>query len=361
VTVVHNGLVANDKEFEIHPHAIDSSVLAPLFFKEQVDGSVGELREIMKKVLGSYAIGMFNKKFSGNLYLATNYKPIYYVRYPVGIMFFQLEDFYYKGLGCDTHYRYNHIHPLVRIEPYTVAVVGKNALVETAPLLDPPTSAKALVVCSSGLDSTTVASYAQKIDGKDITLVHFKYHCLAEKKEVESIQRIAEYLKCPVTFVETDFFSNLGGSTLFGKEEGITQLDKGVEWAYEWCPARNLIMMSLAIGMAERHDVPAIYLGNNLEEGGAYPDNEQEFIHLLNKVIPYAVNNGKQIKIYMPVGNLMKHEIVKLGMQLDPQLFQYQWSCYLSRDRHCGKCGPCCLRRKAFEMNGMVDPVPYEV
>lgn len=61
----------------------------------------------------------------------------------------------------------------------------------------------------------------------------------------------------------------------------------------------------------------------------------------------------------MPVGNLVKHEIVKMGLQIGAPL-HLTWSCYEGGDKHCGKCGPCYMRKTAFEINGVKDPVEYE-
>src|SRR5205085_6785589 len=102
-----------------------------------------------------------------------------------------------------------------------------------------------------------------------------------------------------------------------------------------------------------------IALGNNLEESGAYPDNEQEFIRALNVVMPNAVQEGRSVRFTEPVGNLMKHEIVKLGLEVGAPL-DLTYSCYRGGELHCGRCGPCFMRHNAFRMNGAVDPLPYE-
>ncbi len=99
-------------------------------------------------------------------------------------------------------------------------------------------------------------------------------------------------------------------------------------------------------------------LGTNLEEAGSYPDNEMIFIDRLNAVLPYATQVNKRVHIEMPVGNLVKHEIVRMGIELDAPL-DLCWSCYESGDIHCGNCGPCFLRKTAFKINGLTDMIPY--
>jgi len=133
----------------------------------------------------------------------------------------------------------------------------------------------------------------------------------------------------------------------------------GAEYAHEWVPARNLVMLSTAVAYAEAHNYGYIYLGTNLEEASVYPDNEEQFILDFNNLLYGAVQNGVKIEIKTPLGGLMKHEIVLFGLECNAP-FHLTWSCYKGGEKHCGKCGPCFMRRTAFERNGLVDPVEYE-
>jgi len=119
------------------------------------------------------------------------------------------------------------------------------------------------------------------------------------------------------------------------------------------------VFYSVAIAIAEAYDFDAVASGVNLEESGAYPDNEMEFVRLLSKVAPYAVRPNKKVELLMPVGNLVKHEIVRLGVEIGAPL-HLTWSCYEGGEKHCGKCGPCYMRKWAFKINGLKDPVEYE-
>jgi len=101
-----------------------------------------------------------------------------------------------------------------------------------------------------------------------------------------------------------------------------------------------------------------VVLGNNLEEAGAFSDNEMMFVRKLNELLPYATNLQKRVQVLMPVGHLMKHEIVRLGLRLGAPL-DVTWSCYYGGEKHCGRCGPCYMRKKAFDIVGVKDPVEY--
>jgi 7-cyano-7-deazaguanine synthase len=118
-------------------------------------------------------------------------------------------------------------------------------------------------------------------------------------------------------------------------------------------------MLSVATAFAEAKGFDVIVLGNNMEEAGAYPDNEPEFIRRFNEVLPFAVGANKQVRVIMPVGDLMKHEIVKMGFENGAPM-ELTWSCYKNGNKHCGKCGPCFMRRTAFEINNINEVIEYE-
>jgi 7-cyano-7-deazaguanine synthase len=217
---------------------------------------------------------------------------------------------------------------------------------------------KALVVCSGGLDSTTVAALAVKKYGSDnVTLLHYHYGCKAEEQEKKRIKLIAEYFKCSLKFVDiTSVFEGMK-SPILGFNGDIATGDEAIEFAKEWVPARNTIMMSIAAGIAEDMGCSVISLGLNLTEQSAYPDNSLDFMEKFNSLLPYALNNDHKMRLEAPIVNLMKQEIVELGMTVDTP-YHLTFSCYHDGDSHCKVCGPCTMRRIAFEKNGVDDPAP---
>jgi 7-cyano-7-deazaguanine synthase len=168
-------------------------------------------------------------------------------------------------------------------------------------------------------------------------------------------------MDCEYRVLETDFFSLHAQSVLTDDSKAVNKSAggaDGAEFAHEWVPARNTVMMALAFAYAEANGFNTIALGTNLEESGAYPDNEPEFLNKLQALAPYAMKAGHQLSIEAPVGDLMKTEIVKLGADLGMP-HELTWSCYEGGDVHCGTCGPCFMRRTAFEVNGLADPTIY--
>jgi 7-cyano-7-deazaguanine synthase len=357
--VVHNGTIANDKQLIKKynfstPSKIDSAVIAPLLDKKWTSkGSLRQLANILsREVLGSYAFAIYDRFTPEALYLAVNYKPLFLEKVGDTIYFTSLKEFF--GKESNQLLASN----IVQIPPYSAVKISDSGI-EVINLRKPKKKKTALVVCSGGLDST-VSAQVMKNKGYKVTLLHFQYNCRAESREVQAVKEIAEAMKVPYWFITTDIFSKVikHSPILDKKKPAVAKMDKGVELAYEWVPARNLIMLSIATGIAEAYGFDKIVLGNNLEESGAYPDNEAIFIEKFAEILPYAVNLNKEIQIEMPVGNLMKHEIIKLGIREKAPLDK-TWSCYDNGILHCGVCGPCRMRKVGFQMNNIKDSINY--
>lgn len=363
IVLAHNGVIANDKELKKEFNLdiktkIDSAVLAE-YLSLKWSGGFSELAKILKeKVIGSYALAINDRKQPDVLYLAVNYKPLYLEIENNAIYFTSLETYFNNSaIG---HY-FNSNSKVISVKPYTLLKIQGDT-VEEVSLWKKDSVKKALVICSGGLDSTVVANH-YKTRGYEVTLLNFKYKCRAEKKEEDAVRNIAKYFSCDSLFVETDIFKNvIKHSRLTGTKDLVKEGggEASAELAWEWVPARNLIMLSISTGIAEAYNYDVIALGNNLEESGAYPDNEMAFIQRFSEVLPFATNLQNRVRIEMPIGNLMKHEIVKKGL-LEKAPIHLSWSCYEGGEIHCGSCGPCYMRKKGFKMNGEKDTIKYKI
>lgn len=332
VPIVFNGIISNAEELGILPGEADTSILPRIL---NFDSLSLFSESIQKQLVGSFAIAALK---SDRIWLACNYKPIW--------IYENQDDFWFSSL--ESHFP-DEVYPR-KIPPYSVYDPISHITIP----LNRKQYNKAVVIGSSGLDSTAVAAYACKIHGKEnTTILHFNYGCQANDRERESIQNIAEYLG---SNLEIHPIPSFGGSSLIDPNGDISAGISGAEFAHEWVPARNLVMLSLTVAWAEAKKHGHIYLGTNLEEAGAYPDNEEQFILDFSKLLWGAVQNGVKIDIHTPLGHLMKHEIIPFGMKYDTP-FHLTWSCYRGGPFHCGQCGPCYMRKTAFERNGMVDPV----
>ncbi|MFZ4857830.1 MAG: 7-cyano-7-deazaguanine synthase QueC [Desulfuromonadaceae bacterium] len=215
---------------------------------------------------------------------------------------------------------------------------------------------RCLIICSGGLDSTTVATHARNLDKREPILLHFQYGCRAEAMEVEAVRNIAAKLDCEYIFSDLTWLKKLGGSRLTDPDSPIAGPVEGAEFPHEWVPARNLVMISHAAAYCDANGIGEIYMGLNLEEGAVYPDNTVEFYERLNMVLPLATLVRPQIK--MPLARMMKWQIVQHAYRIGAPV-DLSWSCYLGGPVHCGSCGPCYMRRTAHLMVGQSDPVSY--
>lgn len=361
--VVHNGVIANDKELcnkylIERTSTVDSSILPKLLDKTFPEHCTPRqaFNFLEKNIVGSYAFAVYNTK-EKFLLLMCNYQPIY-LRNDEDAFYFAslpevLQQKEFKDVVRDDTYN------ITVIPPYSgISFSFECNNIETYEM-ERKKNKKCLVICSGGLDSTVASAMLQK-EGYDITLIHFLYKCKAQTRETEAVEKVAKALNAPLVYFPIDFFKDLiGGSTLFNESDtGFAHGDKGVEYAYEWVPARNMVFTSLATAYAEAHNFSYLALGTNLEEQGAYPDNSIEFTRYINKVMPYCLQNGGFIKILTPLEGMMKHDIYKKGREINAPI-QYSWSCYDNKKYHCGICGPCTMRKLSAKMCGCKDNIKY--
>lgn len=351
-SIVHNGTIANDAELRNNEldTRIDSAALVEL-----LGSGAGHKPEdffaAVDRVQGSFAFLATHAMRPNVIYIAANYRPIWYIETPYGVFFASSRSYFPSG------------YTPVMWKPYRAAVVtasddGKLVILRSHSLYSYPAGHKALVVCSGGMDSVVAATYAQKTLGFDITLIHFQYGSRAQTPERVAVASVAQALDVPLVIMPLPVYSK-EDSPLLQSDSKLAGGEAGAEFAHEWVPARNLLLLAVATAYAEAHGMDTLVLGNNLEEAGAYPDNEPEFINKYNDMLPFAVGDGVRMQVIMPVGNLMKHEIVALGHTLQAPL-HLTWSCYRAGEKHCGKCGPCFMRRTAFDINDFAEVIEYE-
>lgn len=355
--VVHNGTIANDKELRTYkvPTKIDSAAIVESLAQYPIPNPESkwserfeQFCEVTKQLKGSYAIIASNDEYDDTLFIAVNYRPIWYIVTSYGAFFASSRN-YLNFTG----------YVPKMIKPYTLnrfdCLGGAFGHVEHTLL--PGKEKRALVVCSGGLDSTVAAKLMQ-VEGYEIELIHFQYGSRAEGPEVQAVTAVAQSLGAKLTLFPLPIYDP-ADSPLLRADSTIAGGEEGAEFAHEWVPARNLVLLSVATAYAEAKGFDCIVLGNNLEEAGAYPDNEPEFIDKFNDLLPFAVGDGKKVRVVMPVGNLMKHEIVAIGHHVNAPLDK-TWSCYRAGELHCGTCGPCFMRRTAFAINDLPEVIQYK-
>jgi len=373
-TIAHNGTIANDKELAekyklVLDTNIDSAVIPAILARYGVQHlSLGQVREVLREVQGSFALSLTHALFPDEVYLAVNYKPLFVGvhRLTKAVMWSSLPE-YINSRYKDATY-WDGYWDVKQVSPFTlmhIQMLAGTPVFTQIPLREWKENRRALIVASGGLDSTTAAAKYLAM-GYETELLHFRYAARAEVSEVHSVGRIADRLGIRSRVVPISAFKeDIGHSSLTGTGDLVTgrRGEMSAEYAHEWVPARNTVFLSVAIGIAEAWDFGTVVLGNNLEESGAFPDNEVILTRTFNDLTSWIVNVDKQVGVAAPVGNLMKHEIVKLALELENVLgisfLDITHSCY-EEGQPCGTCGPDYMRMKAFKMNGVIDPLEYK-
>ena len=222
------------------------------------------------------------------------------------------------------------------------------------------TSNKAVVLVSGGLDSATTLAIAR----------HSGYRCQAlavdygqrHRSELRAAGRVSESMGTPLKTVRQDLRA-IGGSALTDDlevpEDGDTE---GIPVTY--VPARNTIMLSLAMGLAEVIDASSIFIGVNAIDYSGYPDCRPSFIRAFQAVANLATKaavEGHRMQIQTPLLYMNKAAIIRQGMDLGVD-YALTVSCYQADDdgRACGRCDSCRIRRQGFEDAGVPDPTRYQ-
>ena len=194
-------------------------------------------------------------------------------------------------------------------------------------------------------------------DGDDVVALTFDYG-QRHGVEIERARMVAERYGAEWLCVRLDA-SRWGGSALTDSSMAVPVdgVDTDVIPA-TYVPARNLIFLSVAMGVAEARDADAVYLGVNALDYSGYPDCRPEFIESFRGTAALALKRGVEgqpVDIRTPLIDLTKADIVRLGVDLDAPL-HLSWSCYHGGPAPCGRCDACALRAKGFAEAGVPDP-----
>lgn len=226
--------------------------------------------------------------------------------------------------------------------------------------------AKALVLSSGGVDSTTCLGLAVHELGAANVVSVSMFYGQKHKKELEAARKLAEYynvqhyeLDLSVVFAQSNC-SLLSHSTQEVPEgDYADQIDRSENGMVSTCvPFRNGMFLSAAASLAVSlfpDEEVYIYIGAHADDaaGNAYADCSVDFIDSMNDAI--YLGTYKKVSIVAPFVNSDKAEVVAKGLELRVP-YQYTWSCYNGGDKPCGKCGTCIDRAKAFADNGVTDP-----
>ena len=217
--------------------------------------------------------------------------------------------------------------------------------------------ARAVVLVSGGLDSTVCLALARRRAGEVLALTvdYGQRH----RVELERAAAVAAACDAEHVVVALDL-SQWGGSALTDPSVPVPDAAVGDSGAIPatYVPARNLVFLSLAAGMAEARDADAVYLGVNALDYSGYPDCRPEFVDAFRAAAALALKRsveGRPVEFHTPLIGLTKAAIVRLGVELGAPL-ELTWSCYRGGPEPCRACDACVLRARGFAEAGRPDP-----
>ena len=220
---------------------------------------------------------------------------------------------------------------------------------------------KAICLLSGGLDSTVTMACALR-QGYEVTALTINYG-QRHQRELEAAKAVTAHYgvkHAVMNFPLTGFRSALTDESIPMPERNIE--DIGYDIPETYVPARNIIFLSIAAGLAESLEASCVFIGANSIDYSGYPDCRPEFFQAFENMLEVGTKRGVMghpVRIEHPILKKTKAEIVKIGMKLEAPL-HLTWSCYRGGERACGHCDSCLLRLKGFKEAGFEDPVPYE-
>ena len=229
-----------------------------------------------------------------------------------------------------------------------------------------PHDRPAVILLSGGLDSATTAVLARR-EGFDLYALSVDYG-QRHHFELDAAGRVARALDIRHHAVISVDLGELGGSALTDvidvpKDRPAEDMSHGIPVTY--VPARNTVLLSLALAYAETVGAADIFLGVNAIDYSGYPDCRPEFIEAFARLANLATKAGVEgrlhFKLHTPLIRMTKAEIIRRGTQLGLD-YALTHSCYDpdADGVSCGRCDSCQLRRKGFAEAGLVDPLPYQ-
>ncbi|MDX2438719.1 MAG: 7-cyano-7-deazaguanine synthase QueC [Acidobacteriota bacterium] len=223
--------------------------------------------------------------------------------------------------------------------------------------------ARAVILLSGGLDSTTVLAIAQSEE--------LECHCLTvdygqrHRIEIDAASSVASALDAASHRIITLDLRAIGGSALTDdievpKDNNPDSTDVPITYV----PARNTVLLALLLGLAEVVGARELFIGANAVDYSGYPDCRPAFLKAFENLAALATvagaEGGERFRVRAPLLDMSKADIIRRGLSLGID-YGLTWSCYdpSPEGLACGRCDSCVLRLNGFEAAGVEDPTRY--
>ena len=223
----------------------------------------------------------------------------------------------------------------------------------------------AVVLVSGGMDSAVVLAIARE-QGYAVHALSVRYG-QRHTSELDAADRVARALDAVAHKTVAVDLRSIGGSALTDADIAVPEDSDGhvigAHIPVTYVPARNTIMLSLALGWAEVLGSADLFCGVNAVDYSGYPDCRPEFIAAFERLANIATRAGVEgagFRVHAPLLRMSKADIVREGLRLGVD-FALTVSCYQADadGRACGHCDACRLRADGFAAAGVPDPTRY--
>jgi 7-cyano-7-deazaguanine synthase len=216
---------------------------------------------------------------------------------------------------------------------------------------------KTLAIVSGGMDSVTML-HDLKDQGHELSVVSFDYG-QRHVKELEVAKANADKLGLSHKIIKMDFLAQLLDNSALTGETDVPEGHYAADnMKLTVVPNRNMIMASIAIGLAVNNGQEAISMGVHSGDHAIYPDCRPEFISALRTTSLIA--NYEPVDVLAPYLKMDKSLIIARGLEIETMDYSETWTCYKGLQKACGVCGSCQERLEGFYNNGIDDPLEYE-
>lgn len=215
---------------------------------------------------------------------------------------------------------------------------------------------RSVVLLSGGMDSATCL--AEAVGRGPVVALSVRYG-QRHARELDSARRLARHFRVAEHLVVDLPLRELAPSALTRRNIPVPQRPRPRSIPPTYVPARNTILLGMALALAESRGATSVYLGINAVDYSGYPDCRPEFLRAFERVAALGtragVEQGRRVRIRAPLLRLSKAEIVRRGERLGVP-WALTWSCYRGGARPCGRCDACRLRAAGFAAAGRRDP-----
>ncbi len=218
---------------------------------------------------------------------------------------------------------------------------------------------KAIILLSGGLDSVVSLAIIRKYCDEIMALT-FNYGQKSFEAERKATDNIIKYYNIHQKIIHLDWLADISDSALntespipdftesdLDNKEYVLDASKAL-----WVPNRNGLFVNIAACYADAYNYDLIVIGTNKEEAESFKDNSITFINSVNS--SFANSTEYNVKLIAPLAYKTKQEIVADAINLNVP-FHFIHSCYISEDKHCGKCESCLRLKRALEQNKRQD------